>query len=60
MLQVVDQLKDPAYNGDVQAMIFNVPLKTIDNKTEVSEHTKRKRAANGRSVTQGGEWRTDV
>lgn len=49
MPQVVDQLKDPAYFGDVQAMIFNVPLNTIDNKTEVSEQTKR----NGKQMIRG-------
>eukprot|EP00903_Cladosiphon_okamuranus_P013542 g12614.t1 len=39
--QVVDRSKDPSYYGDVQIMIFNVPLKTINESTEVtSEEVK--------------------
>ncbi len=35
ILQVLDRSKDPSYHGDVQLMIFNVPLKTRDEKTKV-------------------------
>eukprot|EP00752_Nemacystus_decipiens_P009142 g8165.t1 len=38
---VVDRSKDPSYYGDVQIMIFNVPLKTVTESTQVtSEEVK--------------------
>lgn len=40
--QVVDRSKDPSYYGDVQIMIFNVPLKTITESTEVNQTRKHK------------------
>lgn len=37
-VQVIDRSRDPCYYGDVQIMIFNVPLKTNNDQTEVSKH----------------------
>ncbi|CAM9720967.1 unnamed protein product [Ectocarpus sp. 6 AP-2014] len=38
---VIDRSRDPTYYGDVQIMIFNVPLNTNNEKTEVtSEEVK--------------------
>lgn len=33
---MIDRSRDPFYYGDVRVMIFNVPLKTDNNQTEVS------------------------
>lgn len=35
--QVIDRSRDPFYYGDVRVMIFNVPLKTDNDQTEVSK-----------------------
>lgn len=39
IIQVVDRSKDPSYYGDVQIMIFNVPLKTISERIQVNVPT---------------------
>ncbi|CBN76999.1 MORN domain repeat containing protein [Ectocarpus siliculosus] len=35
--EVIDRSRDPTYYGDVQIMIFNVPLNTNNEKTEARE-----------------------